>query len=125
MPIRGKRLPQQPSVRLGEEDAGGGELVLAGPAHGRLEVDQAGQPPRTGLGEQVLAHDLGVQQDGLFIQQRDAVQEAGDLVGPFRRQAEVTLGLRACRALAGHELRPRHARIPAGNGRRRNPVQRG
>jgi hypothetical protein len=49
-------------VTFGGKSAGRGEL--ARPAHGRLEVDHADQPPWTGLDEQVLAHDPGRRPDG-------------------------------------------------------------
>jgi tRNA (Thr-GGU) A37 N-methylase len=39
-----------------------------------------------------------MQQDRLLIREPDAVKEARDLIGPPGRQAEVTLGLLACRA---------------------------
>jgi hypothetical protein len=61
------------------------ELVLAVAAHGGLEVDQPGQPPRSAWafdGQQMLPHDLGMHQHRRPRRQRDLIDEASQLVRP-------------------------------------------
>jgi hypothetical protein len=59
--------------------------VLALPAHGGLEVDQPGQAPgpfRAFGGQQVQAHDLGVQQHRRPGRQLDPIEEPWNLIRP-------------------------------------------
>ena len=124
--VAGQRPGQEPGIAFGGEHPDGDELVLALTAHGGLEVDQPGQPPgpaRAFGGQQVLAHDLGVQQHRRTGRQRDRSRNPGiwsaHAAGRPRARCSLTHCAR-CRATkagqsAGHQW---------SNRGRRQPVQR-
>ena len=80
MPLPGRHGPVNTGVALRDEHPDGDELVLALTAHGRLEVDQPAQPPPAAgalTDQQMLAHDLGVQQHRRPGRQHDLIEKAG------------------------------------------------
>jgi hypothetical protein len=115
--VGGQGPGQEPCVALRDEHPDGDELVLTLTAHGRLEVDQPAQPPaaaRALVNQQVLAHDLSVQQHRRPGCQHDLIEKAGQLVRPRRREAQAALLADALGAPPGHEARP-VGRPPAGD----------
>jgi hypothetical protein len=123
--VGGQGPVQEPCVALRDEHPDRDELVLTLTAHGRLEVDQPAQPPaatRALVNQQVLAHDLGVQQHRRPGWQHDLIEKTGQLVRPQRREAQAALLTDALGAPPGHEARP-VGRPPAGDIGRRQLVQ--
>jgi hypothetical protein len=89
-----------------------------------LEVNQPGQPPcpcRAFGSQQMLAHDLGVQQHRRPGRRRDLIEESGQLVRPWLWQAKGALLAEALRALPCDESRP-VPRPPVPDRRRRHLV---
>jgi putative ABC transport system permease protein len=81
VPVTGQRPPQEPRVAPGGEHPERHELVLGRSPHGRLEVDHPGQLPLAY--QQMLTHDLGMQQHRRRIPQGERSQESRDLRCPF------------------------------------------
>jgi hypothetical protein len=108
---------EQARIAAGGEDSDRAEVVGTVTDHGRLEVEDAAQRPVARRHDEMLAHDLRVQQRAVRLAgQRNRVQELRDLLEPHLGEFYLALPRHCRRALSGEERGPVSGPINSASG---------